>query len=131
MSLKMLSRFQKFDADRFFSGKKFLLTKIELWQESSNSSSSNNSQSSPSLRTVGTKVSGVIAIDDTIYSKDVKGVNEGETITFKVRKPIASFDNWQPLQTVFVAVAFDRVSIWGEYRNQLSVRVPDLKMVEN
>lgn len=122
MSLKMLNRFQVFDSARFFEGKKFLLTKLEPWQEGNDVEH---------LRTVGTKVTGVIAIDDTQYGKDLTGVNEGEIITFKVRQPITKFQNWQPLQTVFQAVKFDRVVIWGDYRNQLSVRVPDLQEVEN
>ena len=46
-------------------------------------------------------------------------------------KPLASFNSWQPLQTVFMAVAFDQVNIWGDYHNQLSVRVPELKEIEN
>ena len=121
MSLKMLNRFQKFDSERFFSGKKFLLTKIEEWREGENQDN---------LHTVGVKVTGVIAVDQTQYSKDLQGINEGETITFKVRKPLSNFQDWEPLQTVFMAVAFDRVNIWGDYRNQLSVRVPDLKKIE-
>ena len=56
----MLTRFQRFDAERFFSGKKFLLTKIEPWQEGNDSDH---------LRTIGSKISGVIAIDETVYSK--------------------------------------------------------------
>ena len=122
MSLKMLTRFQRFDAERFFSGKKFLLTNIEPWQEGNDSDH---------LRTIGSKISGVIAIDETVYSKNLKGINEGEVITFKVRKPVETFGGWQPLQTVFVATVFDQVSIWGDFHNQLSVRVPDLKEVEN
>lgn len=117
----MLNRFQKFDSERFFSGKKFLLTKIEEWREGENQDN---------LHTVGVKVTGVIAVDQTQYSKDLQGINEGETITFKVRKPLSNFQDWEPLQTVFMAVAFDRVNIWGDYRNQLSVRVPDLKKIE-
>jgi hypothetical protein len=122
MSLKMLTHFQVFDSQRFFSGKKFLLLKLEPWQEGTDREH---------LRTIGTKVTGVIAVDETQYTKDLKGVNEGETVTFKVRKPLASFNSWQPLQTVFMAVAFDQVNIWGDYHNQLSVRVPELKEIEN
>lgn len=122
MSLKMLTHFQVFDSQRFFSGKKFLLLKLEPWQEGTDREH---------LRTIGTKVTGVIAVDETQYTKDLKGVNEGETVTFKVRKSLTSFNSWQPLQTVFMAVAFDQVNIWGDYHNQLSVRVPELKEIEN
>lgn len=124
MSLKMLSHFQEFDADRFFSGKKFLLTKVESWEEQDKNDAKKYHQ-------LGSKISGIIAVDETQYSKDLKGINEGEMIIFKVRKPVSNFQSWQPLQTVFVAVAFDRVSIWGDYHNQLSVRVPDLQEIEN
>lgn len=122
MSLKMLNRFQVFDSARFFEGKKFLLTKLEPWQEGNDVEH---------LRTVGTKVTGVIAIDDTQYGKDLTGINEGETLTFKVRKSLAAFQDWEPLRTVFQATTYDKVVIWGDYRNQLSVRVPDLQKVEN
>lgn len=122
MSLKMLSHFQKFDSEKFFADKKFLFTKVQEWREGSDQ---NN------LHVVGCKISGLVAIDQTKYGKDLTGVNEGEIITFKVRQPITKFQNWQPLQTVFQAVKFDRVVIWGDYRNQLSVRVPDLQEVEN
>lgn len=122
MSLKMLSRFQKFDAERFFADKKFLFTKVQDWREGSDQSN---------LHVVGCKVSGLIAVDETNYGKDLTGVNEGEIITFKVRQPIAKFQNWEPLQTVFQATNFSRVVIWGDYRNQLSVRVPDLQEIKN
>ncbi|MDB6243849.1 hypothetical protein ODV21_09740 [Lactobacillus amylovorus] len=123
MSLKMLNRFQVFDSDRFFSGKKFLLLKLTPWVEPGTDKKES--------RILGTKVVGAIAIDDTVYSKDVKGINEGETITFKVRQPLTSFQNWEPLQTIFVATQFDRVVIWGDFHNQLSVRVPTLKEIQN
>ena len=119
----MLNRFQVFDSDRFFSGKKFLLLKLTPWVEPGTDKKES--------RILGTKVVGAIAIDDTVYSKDVKGINEGETITFKVRQPLTSFQNWEPLQTIFVATQFDSVVIWGVFPNQLSVRVPTLKEIQN
>lgn len=122
MSLKMLSHFQKFDAELFFKDKKFLLTKVEPWKAGTDPEH---------LRNVGTKISGVIAIDSTSYGKDLTGVNEGEIITFKVRQGFANFQDWTPLQTVFQAVNFDKVVIWGDYHNQLSVKVPDLQKLEN
>ena len=120
MSLKMLSGFQKFDGEAFFRDKEFLLTKIEDWKEGTDQDH---------MRSVGTKVTGVIYSDNTSYGKDIKGVNQGESITFKVRKSVSSFENWQPFQTTFIADKFDKVSIWGDYRNHLSVKVPSLEVV--
>lgn len=122
MSLKMLSGFQKFDAERFFKEKQFLFTKLEEWNEG---------EDAEHMRTVGTKVTGVIFVDGTEYGHDVKGVNEGESITFKVRKSVSSFNNWKVFQTIFVVNQFDKVTIWGDFRNQLSVKVPNLQELDN
>lgn len=122
MSLKMLSGFQKFDSEKFFRDKQFLFTKAEEWQEG---------EDSEHMKVVGTKITGVIFVDDTEYGHDVKGINQGESITFKVRKPVSSFNNWKVFQTTFVVNEFDKVSIWGDFRNQLSVKVPALQPIQN
>lgn len=121
MSLKKLTSFQKFDAEKFFKDKQFLFTKIETWNEG---------EDAGHMHEVGTKVTGVIFSDETEYGQDVKGINQGELITFKVRKPFSNFDNWEPFQTIFVANKFDKVNIWGDYRNQLSVKVPTLQVIQ-
>lgn len=122
MSLKGLSKFQKFDGERFFTGKQFLFTKLEEWNEGTDAEH---------MRTVGTKVTGVILIDETEYGKDIKGINQGESITVKVRKPVSAFNNWQVFQTRFVVNEIDKATIWGDFRNQLSIKVPTLQVVQD
>ncbi|KRM06329.1 hypothetical protein [Lactobacillus kitasatonis] len=122
MSLKSLSSFQKFDAEAFFADKQFLFTKAEEWREGENPDT---------MKIVGTKITGVIFSDSTIYPNDQKGINQGESITFKVRKPVSAFNGWKVFQTTFVANEFDKVSIWGDFRNQLSVKVPSLQPIQN
>jgi hypothetical protein len=121
MSLKKLSQFQVFDSKAFFESKDFLLSKIEEWQE--------QDEGSQTLKNVGTKVTGVIFVDKSNYGSAGTGINKGESITFKVSQPVTAFSNWQAFNTVFKATDFTKVSVYGEYRNQLSVRVPDLTAV--
>lgn len=120
MSLKKLALFQKFDAKSFFESKDFMLAKLEDWQEGDDPQH---------LHSVGTKVSGVIFHDKSDYGKAGIGINQGETIVFKVSQPVASFSSWKPFNTVFKTNGFTKVSVYGEYRNQLSVKVPSLVAV--
>lgn len=121
MSLKKLSQFQVFDSKAFFESKDFLLSKIEEWQE--------QDEGSQTLKNVGTKVTGVIFVDKSSYGNAGTGINRGESITFKVSQPVTTFSNWQAFNTVFKATTFTKVSVYGEYRNQLSVRVPNLTAI--
>lgn len=120
MSLKMLTRFQKFDEDGFFKDKEFLFTKAEEWREG---------EDAEHMHTVGTKVTGVIYADNSNYGKDLTGINEGESITFKVHQPLSAFEGWKLFQTTFKVMKFNKVTIWGNYRNQLSVKVPSLQVI--
>ena len=119
MSLKKLSQFQVFDSKSFFESKDFLLSKIEEWQE----------EGSQNLKTVGTKVTGVIFVDKSTYGNAGTGINRGESITFKVSQPVTNFSSWKAFNTVFKATAFTKVTVYGEYRNQLSVKVPSLTVI--
>ena len=122
MSLKKLANFQAFDAPRFFKGKAFLFTKLEEWKEGDDADH---------MVSVGTKVTGVIYQDDASYGHDLKGVNEGESLTFKVRQPLSAFADWQAFGTRFLVEKVEKASIWGDYRNQLSVKVPSLQVVRD
>lgn len=119
MSLKKLSRFQKFDAQNFFKSKEMLFTKIEEWQEGD----------AENRQTVGTKVTGVILIDKTDYGNDQVGINKGESIVFKVSQPVTEFAGWKPFVTRFQCHSFTKVTLYGDFRNQLSVKVPSLSPV--
>lgn len=120
MGLKKLSRFQVFDAKGFFEGKDFMLSKVEEWQEG---------EDLDHLKTVGTKVTGVIFRDRTSYGKAGQGINAGESLVFKVSQPVTAFANWKPFNTVFKASTFTKVSVYGDYRNMLSVKVPSLTAI--
>lgn len=116
MSLKKLSRFQTFDAAAFFAKKEMLLTKVEVWQER---------EDADHLQNKGTKITAVIYIDNTNYGNEV-GLNRGESITFKVAQPAANFANWRPFNTRFRVKDFSKVTVYGDYRNMLSIKVPSL-----
>jgi hypothetical protein len=119
MGLKKLSRFQVFDANGFFAKKEMLLTKVEAWQEG---------EDADHLQTKGTKITAVIYIDNTAYGTDL-GLNRGETLTFKVAQPVSSFATWRPFNTRFKVNSFTKVSVYGDFRNQLSIKVPSLVAV--
>lgn len=121
MGLKKLSRFQVFDANGFFAKKEMLLTKVEAWREG---------EDADHLQTKGTKITGVIFRDNTDYGTAVtSGINKGESITFKVSQSVTAFANWKPFNTIFKATTFTKVSVYGDYRNMLSVKVPSLTAI--
>lgn len=120
MGLKKLSHFQLFDAKKFFEGKDFMLSKVEEWQEGDDPQH---------LQTIGTKITGVIFRDHTDYGKAGQGINKGESLVFKVSQPATAFAGWKPFNTVFKAATFTKVSVYGDYRNQLSIKVPNLVAV--
>lgn len=119
MSLKKLSQFQAFDSTRFFKGKNFMYAKAELWQQGEDRNH---------LQTVGTKITGVIFHDETDYHGEI-GVNEGESVVFKVTQPLSEFSSWKSFNTVFRVSQVTKAVIYGDYRNQLSVTVPNLTAI--
>ena len=115
MTLKKLSSFLKFDSKSFFDGKEFLLSKIEEWREED--------------KTVGTKVTGVIFKDSTNYGDSGIALNKGESITFKVTKPATEFTEWKPFATLFRVTDVNKATVYGDFRNQLSMQVPSLEPI--
>ena len=108
--MKGLNQFLKFDWDSFAEGKQFIVTGISDYQDYETKAH------------LGTKVDCVIAADKTPYVfKDGKEfTNRFEKISFKVSK-----DMNIPLESRVMpknVVA----SIYGEYRNQLSVKCDDI-----
>ena len=120
MSLKKLTRFQKFDTDAFFNDKQLLYTKLEEWKEG---------EDADHLQTLGTKVTGVIVVDRADYG-DLKEVNRGESLTFKVQQPVSAFSDWKPFGTIFKVTKVTKASVYGDDRNQLSVTVPNLERIK-
>ena len=108
--MKGLNQFIKFDWDAFAEGKTFIVTGISEYVDFDTKAH------------LGTKVDCVIATDNTVYKfKDGEEfTNRFEKISFKVSKDINI-----PIETRVVpknAVA----TIYGEYRNQLSVKCDDI-----
>jgi len=108
--MKGLNQFIKFDWDAFAEGKTFIVTSISEYVDFDTKAH------------LGTKVDCVIATDNTVYKfKDGEEfTNRFEKISFKVSKDINI-----PIETRVVpknAVA----TIYGEYRNQLSVKCDDI-----
>lgn len=121
MSLKKLNKFQKFDVNAFLGESQFLLTKIEEWK---------SGEDADHLQLLGTKVTGVIAVDGADYGNDLRNVNRGESLVVKVQQPVSAFEGWKPFGTFFKITEVTKASVYGDYRNQLSVTVPNLERIK-
>ncbi len=111
--MKGLNQFLVFDWNGFAEGKSFLVTGLSEYQDFETKAH------------LGTKVECVIASDKTPYKFKEGEVfsNRFEKITFKVAKDVDI-----PVEARVVpknAVA----TIYGEYRNQLSVKCEDIAVV--
>lgn len=108
--MKGLSQFLKFDWNSFANGKQFLVTGVSEYQDYE------------SKAHIGTKVECIIAMDQTPYLfKDGKEfTNRFEKITFKVSKDVDI-----PLESRVMPKGVV-ATIYGDYRNQLSVKCDDI-----
>lgn len=108
--VKYLNQFQKFSADPFFSGKVLTVTGIREWLDHETKAK------------LGWIVDTVITVDNTPYKcKDgVVASNLYEKLALKMAgKPSVSIgESVMPVNPV--------CTIYGEYRNQLSVRCDDV-----
>lgn len=121
MSLKQLNKFQKFDVGAFLGNSQLLLTKIEEWKAG---------EDADHLHLLGTKVTGVIAVDGADYGQDLRNINRGESLTIKVEQPLSAFENWKPFSTIFQINEVTRASVYGDFRNHLSLTVPGLERIK-
>lgn len=115
MALKGLREFTGFDTDRFFNGKRFTVTGCTPWKDYT------------SGQLLGTKVEVAITEDKTPYKPGKDGTpvsNLFEKLAFKVNKNI----NF-PIGAAVVPVGAV-ATIYGEYQNQLSIRVTDIRAVQ-
>lgn len=111
--MKGLNQFMTFDWDAFAEGKTFIVIGISEYQDYDTKTH------------LGTKVECVIASDDTNY-KNKNGEtfsNIYEKISFKVGKDIRL-----PIKTRVKPVNAV-ATIYGDYRNQLSVKCDDILTV--
>ena len=108
--MKGLNQFLMFNWDAFAEGKSFLVTGGSEYQDFD------------TKQHLGTKVECVISSDKTQYSfKDGKEfTNRFEKITFKVLKDVDI-----PLESRVMPRGVT-ANIYGEYRNQLSVKCEDI-----
>lgn len=108
--MKGLAQFQEFNWDAFANGKQFLVVGVGEYQDYE------------SKQHLGTKIDCIITVDKTQYAfKDGKEFsNRFERITFKVAKDISV-----PVDA-YVMPKGVKASIYGEFRNQLSIKCDDL-----
>lgn len=111
MSFKGLSAFQFFDLEDFLAAKRLVFVKAAQWSEGEGKDA----------RLEGSKVVVQIAEDKTKYAKE--GIdNFGEQFTVKVRGAASSaYHNLKPLNTEVAITDVERATVWGDYKNELSV----------
>ena len=109
-----LGQFTSFDIDRFLKGKSLVVTGCKPWKDSNTD------------ETVGTRVTVAIVVDKTEYVlKDGQnGSNRFEKFAIKVRKVISIPENTYVMPVNGVG------SVYGDYRNNLSVTADDIKILQ-
>ncbi|EUB26185.1 hypothetical protein HMPREF1514_0178 [Streptococcus sp. AS20] len=117
MSLKNLSHFTEFNASLFLAHKELRFISATSWVEKTESGSKVEK---------GVKVGLLVFVDDSDYSNEKN--NLGEQLVVKV--PYATLEdyaNYQPMVTVCEIVDIEKASVYGEYRNQLSITAKVVK----
>ncbi len=119
MALKGLNAFQYFSLEDFLLGKCLVFVKASPWQEGQGENA----------KLEGAKVSLQIVEDKTQYAKE-DITNFGELLTVKVRgvAPTA-YHKLNPLNTEVTITDVERATVWGDYRNELSI-VAVVRVVE-
>lgn len=115
MALKALREFNGFDIDSFLQGKRLTATGCTPWKDYA------------SGQPLGTKVEVAITEDKTPYKPGKDGTpvsNLYEKLVFKVNKNINV-----PIGAAVVPVGAV-ATIYGDYQNQLSIRVTDIKVIQ-
>ncbi|MDO5765653.1 MAG: hypothetical protein Q4P84_08150 [Elusimicrobiales bacterium] len=113
--MKGLNQFLKFDWDSFSGGKEFTTTSVAAWVDFE------------SKKHMGTKVEVVISLDSTQYrQKEGQQIsNLYEKLTFKTTK-----DVHVPIGAKVIPINVT-ATVYGEYKNLLSVRCDDLRVVQS
>lgn len=107
MALKGLNQFQKFDFGEFLKDKRLVYLKSAPWKDGDVEA--------------GSKVVLQIAEDRTQYAKPGMD-NFGEQLAVKVRGVAPSaFAQLRPLSTEVVIKDVERATVYGDFRNQLSI----------
>lgn len=111
--MKFLSQFQEFDFERFAKDKGFMVVGCSPWKEQETNA------------VLGTKVDTVIYADNTEYKRTEgdTSTNKFEKLSFKVAKAGLNI----PVDSIVKPVN-PVATIWGEFRNQLSVKCTDMQV---
>lgn len=115
MSLKNLNAYQHFDLDAFLKDKELTVTSMRPWLDFE------------TKKELGGITELAITKDGTQYPPAKNGgvvTNLYEKFTVKVPKAISA-----PVGAI-VTIVNGTATIYGEYRNQLSVRAEDIKVVQ-
>ena len=121
MSLKKLRYFEYFDEESFFDGKRFKVVGKQAWTDYK------------TKKIIGTKLEVAIFVDKTDYGCEDGEVvsNIYEKLVFKVPKDIdISMEvEVKPVNAICQMCIRDRCTIYGDYRNQLSIVCDDIEIV--
>ena len=111
MAFRGLSAFTYFSLDDFLVGKQLVFVKAGQWSEGEGKDTTIE----------GTKVIVQIVKDETKYfNEDI--TNFGEQITVKVRGVTPNnYQKLKPLQSEVEIADVEKATVWGDYKNQLSV----------
>lgn len=112
--MKFLGQFNRFDCDSFFRGKSLMVLSSSVWKDNEDDT-----------KVLGTKLSVVIISDKTNYKRAEgdSSSNRFEKISVKVSKSVSVDEN------SYISLVNPTATIYGEYRNQLSVRCDDIKII--
>lgn len=113
--MKYLSQFQRFDYEAFAKDKRLMVTGCSPWKDRDTG------------EVLGTKVDTVIFADHTEYKRQEgdTSTNQFEKLSFKVKKVGLDIPRESVVQPVNPVA-----TIWGDYRNQLSVRCDDMQVAQ-
>lgn len=107
MALQGLMLFLTFQLMEFLNGKRLIFVKAAPWRDGD--------------QLLGSKVVVQIFEDKTAYPRP-EITNYGEQLTVKVRTSLPeTFAQLRPMSTEVVIKDVERVTVYGEYRNQLSI----------
>lgn len=115
--MKKLSQFLNFDIDRFLEEKAIQVTEVKPWEDFDRKG-----------KILGTVVEVVILEDKTVYE-----CRDGETVSnrfekFKIKVPQRSI----PVAVGdFVAPVNPTATVYGEHRNQLSVKADNIIVIDH
>ena len=110
--MRFLNQFNEFNFVQFSEGKTFNVVEVAPWQDYK------------TKELLGTEVTVVIMTDNTNYGEKKTGTNRFEKLNIKVSKIISVPEN-------AVVIPVNAVgTIYGEFRNQLSIKAEDIRIVQ-